>query len=140
VHNKMSTVNLIILILITVIGAFIIGYLGAKFSKYLENKKISRNAKKFIAGKRKNKIELNDGRTLNVNKFITLDEKGNKYSTEFDLKGGVNVKRVENAKKEEKRNYKRKIQNRRVGIPRENRRIVREKKRTIGSRIIKRFG
>ena len=75
---------------------FILGIIWALVIKNVEDRKIRRNFRKFLKGKKDNKIVLDDGRVLDVNKFITFDEEGNKIV--IDLKGGVNIEKVKDDK------------------------------------------
>jgi len=138
----MALIGLFISFIFALAVAFGIGFLGAKLSEYLSNKKVMKNANDFLIGKRKNKIELDDGRILDVNKFIVPTEnQEEKLYTEFDLKGGVKTKIIKNGKtKTRTRTDDREISIGIINRNKINKGSVREKKRDIRRRIFRRFG
>jgi hypothetical protein len=104
--------TLIISLIVGLFLAVFLGYLWFLLANWMENRKIRKNAQKLLAGKKENKILLEDGRILDVNRFITFDEEGNKIV--IDLKGGVKIKKLENGSKEE-RNDKGRVQKKNPG-------------------------
>jgi hypothetical protein len=103
-----------------IVGLFLavfLGYLWFLLANWMENRKIRKNAEKFLAGKKDNKILLEDGRILDVNRFITFDENGNKVV--IDLKGGVKINKLENGIKE-KGNVKGRVQEKNPGKTRKD--------------------
>lgn len=74
----------IVCIISLIIGAFL-GVLCFNIYNNRINKKLLKNAKEVLEGKRDNKIKI-DGQEYDATKFITRDNDGNKVLT--DLKGG----------------------------------------------------
>jgi len=132
----MEIIEILIAFIIVIVAGFLIGKGGAKFSKKLQDRRIRKEAEKFLRGERENKIYLDDGRVLDVHKFTTFDEKGNKV--QINLKGGIKIENVEE-KNKIKRDHKRRIQTASFEPPRKNDGCPRKKKRDT-RRIRRRFG
>jgi len=137
----MLIIILIIYILIAIVLSFISGILWARFYGFLKQRTIKKNSKKLLKGEISNKIELDDGRLLDVEKFIlplNFDESEKKKIVKINLKGGV-TKKIENAKK---RNDNGKILEKTIGIRRKKNRSYGKKKRIIGIRnkLFRRYG
>lgn len=130
----METLGWIIIILLTIIGSVAIGFFGAFFSNWLDNRKIKKNAKKFLSGERENKIQLDDGRVLDVHKFITFDDKEKKVI--IDLKGGINIEHAKEKRRKREKTEQNNRDSRKIsrGNSKDSRRRG-EKKRANGKRI-----
>jgi len=101
----MEIILIIALFIIVIFASFFGGIIGVRIAKSLENKKIRENYEKLRRGEIENKIDLGDGRIVNVNKFLTFDENGNKII--IDLKGGVITKYASKKEKESRREHNR---------------------------------
>ena len=94
----------------------------------------------FLMGKRANKHQLDDGRVLNVNKFITYNEKGEKVLIEMKGGGVIDITTIKDAKKE-KRNNKGRLSSTDIRPIRKNHKRIRRKKRDNKRRnFLRRFG
>ena len=108
------------------------GYLAAKFVSYKRNKKLIKNAKEVIEGKRENYIEI-EGKKYPAERFKVRNEDGREVI--IDLKGGLE-KDVNKKDKERKESFRKDS-----SFVREDSRSNRKKKRDSGRRDrIRRFG
>lgn len=136
----MNTLITILLFLAGCVISFLIGLFGSKLFVYLQDRNTKKNIKHFLTGKRANKISLDDGRVLNVNKFITYNEKGEKILIEMKGGGVADITTIKDAKKE-KRNNKRRVSPTDTRLVRKNsKRIGRKKRNNERRNFFRKFG